>query len=207
MVMTSRVEQVSAPPQVEPSPLIPTEVPLRRLTVDEYHRMINAGIFDEDERVELIDGLLIQMTPQRRPHARVIQRLNRALVRQLGDDYAVLPQLPLTLADDAEPEPDLAVVSAAEAASHEHHPRTASLVIEVAHGLLGFDRASKATLYARSGIPEYWIVNVKDECVEVYRDPDVNGARYRTTATFASGQVLSPSTLPGLSIPVADLFA
>ena len=84
----------------------------RRISVDEYHRMIEAGILGEDEKVQLIDGALGQMTPQGRPHAFAIQRLNRLLLRALGDDYEVLTQLPLTLGGDSEPEPDLAVVRA-----------------------------------------------------------------------------------------------
>ncbi len=124
----------------------------RRITLDEYHRMAEAGILGEDEHVELIDGMLVAMTPQGRAHARVIQRLTRLLVRALGDDLEVLPQLPLTLPDDSEPEPDLAVVRAEDAQSGEHHPRTALLVVEVAGDSLRLDRGSKAALYARAGI-------------------------------------------------------
>lgn len=119
----------------------------RRITLDEYHRIVEAGILGEDEHVELIDGMLVAMTPQGRAHARVIQRLTRLLVRTLGDDLEVLPQLPLTLPDDSEPEPDLAVVRAEDAQSGEHHPRTALLVIEVAGDSLRLDRGSKAALF------------------------------------------------------------
>ncbi len=180
--------------------------PLRRLSVDEYHKMIDAGILDEDEHVQLVDGLLLQMTPQGRPHAFVIQRLTKLLLRALSDDYAVLPQLPLTLGDDSEPEPDLAVVRADDARSYDHHPRTALLVIEVASDSLRFDRTTKGALYARSNISEYGIVNVVDDCVEVYRDPDPKAKRYRSALTLRSGQALSPPSVPGLSIPVAELF-
>jgi Uma2 family endonuclease len=104
----------------------------RPITVDEYHRMIGAGILGEDEHVQLLAGTVVAMTPQGRPHARVVQRLTRLFVRAVGDDLEVLTQLPLTLLDDSEPEPDLAVVKAEDAQSGEHHPRTAVLVIEVA---------------------------------------------------------------------------
>ena len=114
------------------TPLLPDVLEgQRRITVDEYHCMIEAGILGEDEHVQLLSGTLVAMTPQGRPHARVVQRLNRLLVRAIGDDLEVLTQLPLTLLDESEPEPDLAVVRAEDAQSAEHHPRTAVLVIEV----------------------------------------------------------------------------
>src|SRR4249920_2907795 len=90
---------------------------LRRIRVDEYHRMIEAGILGEDEHVQLVDGMLVAMSPQGRPHAFVIQELTGLLVRALSDEFKVLTQLPLTLDDDSEPEPDLAVVHARDAAS------------------------------------------------------------------------------------------
>jgi Uma2 family endonuclease len=178
----------------------------RRITVDEYHRMIAAGILGEDERVQLISGTLVAMTPQGGPHARVIQRLNRLLVRAVGDDLVVRPQLPLTLVDDSEPEPDLAVVRAGDAESRERHPRTALLVVEVAGESLPLDRQAKAVLYARAGIPEYWIVNLAESTVEVRREPDPASGSYRTKAVARGGDTLVAASVPGLSIGVADLF-
>lgn len=178
----------------------------RRITVDEYHRMIAAGILGEDEHVQLIAGTLVAMTPQGGPHARVIQRLNRLLVRAVGDDLVVRPQLPLTLVDDSEPEPDLAVVRARDAESGERHPRTALLVVEVAGESLPLDRQAKAVLYARAGIPEYWIVNLAESTVEVRREPDSGLGVYRTRTVARGGETLIAGTVPGLSIAVADLF-
>ena len=178
----------------------------RRITVDEYHRMIAAGILGEDERVQLISGTLVAMTPQGGPHARVIQRLNRLLVRAVGDDLVVRPQLPLTLVDDSEPEPDLAVVQAGDAESRERHPRTALLVVEVAGESLPLDRQAKAVLYARAGIPEYWIVNLAESTVEVRREPDTASGSYRTKTVARGGDTLVAARVPGLSIGVADLF-
>jgi Uma2 family endonuclease len=178
----------------------------RRISVDEYHRMIQAGILGEDEKVQLIDGVLVQMTPQGRPHAFVIQRLNRLLVRALGDDYEVLTQLPLTLSGDSEPEPDLAVVRTQDAQSRTEHPTTAQLVIEVAGESLRFDRRSKAALYARAGIPEYWIVNLADASIEVHRDPDTSSGVYRKALVCRPGETLSAAALPGFHVDVASLF-
>ena len=179
---------------------------LRRIRVGEYHRMIEAGILREDERVQLIDGMLVAMTPQGRAHAFVIQELNRILVRRLGDDFRVLSQLPLTLPGDSEPEPDLAVVRAREAASSTHHPGSALLVIEVAGESLRFDRQTKAALYARNGIPEYWIVNLAEPAIEAHSEPDRATGVYRSSAVVASGETLVARSVPNLTIDVASLF-
>ena len=179
---------------------------LRPISVDEYHRMIEAGILDEDEKVQLIDGMLVAMTPQGRPHAYVIQWLTRQLVRALGDDFELLPQLPLTLSASSEPEPDLAVVRAQDAASRTHHPATALLVIEVSGDSLRFDRRTKAALYARAGIPEYWIVNLEDASIEVYRDPEAASGIYRQTLVVRRGETLTAAAVPGVQVDVAPLF-
>jgi Uma2 family endonuclease len=179
---------------------------LRRIRVEEYHRMIEAGILGEDERVQLIDGMLVAMTPQGRAHAFVIQELTRILVRQLGDDFRVLSQLPLTLAGDSEPEPDIAVVRAREAASSTRHPGTALLVIEVAGESLRFDRQTKAAVYARHAIPEYWIVNLADAAIEVHRDPDPSSAAYRRTFAVHRGDALEAQSVEGVRLDVGVLF-
>ena len=178
----------------------------RRITVDEYHRMIEAGIFGEDEHVQLIAGTLVAMTPQGSRHAVVIQRLTAALVRAVGDDLAVRPQLPLTLLDDSEPEPDLAVIRVADAPLEGPHPRSARLVVEVAGESLRLDRQSKAALYARAGIPEYWIVNLTDSTIEVLDEADPVTGAYRSRAVVASGDTLVARSVPGLEIDVALLF-
>ena len=179
---------------------------LRRIRVNEYHRMIEAGILGEDERVQLIDGLLFAMTPQGRPHAFVIQELNRLLVRALPDQFKVLTQLPLTLGDDSEPEPDLAVVKSQDAGSRTEHPTTALLVIEVAGESLRFDRRSKAALYARAGIPEYWIVNLSEAAIEVSRSPDRTSGEYRTSLVCRRGEILTAAAVPGIRVDVGSLF-
>jgi len=179
---------------------------LRPISVGEYHRMIEAGILDEDEKVQLIDGMLVAMTPQGRPHAFVIQELNRLLVRALGDDFKVLIQLPLTLGEASEPEPDLAVVRAQDATSSKSHPATALLVIEVAGDSLHFDRRTKGALYARTGIPEYWIVILEDASIEVYRDPEPASGAYRQTLVVRRGETLTAVAVPGVHVGVAALF-
>lgn len=94
-----------------------------------------------------------------------------------------------------------------DARSNDEHPHTAQLVIEVARASLNTDRTLKGALYARFGVPEYWIVNLKDACVEVYRDPDTRAGRYRTAATLGPTDVLSCTSVPGLSVALSDLFS
>lgn len=178
----------------------------RRIAVGEYHRMIEAGILGEDEHVELITGTLVAMTPQGSRHAVVIQRLTAALVRAVGDDLAVRPQLPLTLSEDSEPEPDLAVVRTSDAPLEGPHPRGALLVIEVAGDSLRFDRQSKRVLYAGAGIPEYWIVNLAEAAIEAHSDPDPVTGLYRSSAVVRAGETVVSRTLPDLAIDVARLF-
>ena len=177
----------------------------RLLSVDEYHRMIAAGILDEDERLELLEGVIVAVAPQSPAHAYCLQWLTRFLVRRLGDAYAVRPQLPLTLGERNEPEPDLTVVRA-DSASKDHHPGTAVLAIEVSGDSLRKDRRVKAAVYARFGIAEYWIVNVEARVVEVLSDPDAGDGAYRRTRIVTTSETLTSEALPELSFPVAELF-
>jgi Uma2 family endonuclease len=177
----------------------------RLLSVDEYHRMIAAGILDEDERLELLEGVIVAMAPQSPAHAYCIQWLTRFLVRRLGEAYGVRPQLPLTLGERNEPEPDLTVVRA-DSASKDHHPGTAVLAIEVSGDSLRKDRRVKAAVYARFGIAEYWIVNVEARVVEVLSDPDAGDGAYRRTRIVTTSETLTSEALPELSFPVAELF-
>lgn len=178
----------------------------RRITVDEYHRMMEAGSLGEDDRVQLIAGTIVAMTPQGPAHALAIQNLTRLVAQELPAELALRVQLPLTLPHDSEPEPDLAVVRLEEARSREHHPRTALLVVEVAGDSLRLDREEKAVLYARAGIPEYWIVNLAESAVEVQRDPEPAAGAYRVKAAVSSEGTLAAASVPGLRIDVAGLF-
>jgi len=182
------------------------ELDRRPITVADYHRMIEAGILDEDEHVELVEGVIVTVGPQGPRHAVVIQRLTALLIRQLGSQHAVRPQLPLTLGEASEPEPDLAVVDVAEAASTERHPGHALLVIEVADASLRKDRLVKASLYAAFGISEYWIVNLTGRRIEVHRDPDAAGRRYRTILEFSGDQELRCSSVPAIGVRVDEII-
>jgi Uma2 family endonuclease len=179
----------------------------RRFTLDEYHQLLRVGVLKEDEHVELLEGLIVDMTPQGRPHALVISRLNRFLSRALGEAYSVRPQLPLSLGPDSEPEPDLAIVTREEEEHAEEHPRTALLVVEVAVDSLRVDRLIKGRVYARAGIPEYWVVDVAGRLVEVYTAPVAGEGRYLSLRTVKGDETLAPSMLPGLVLHLAALFS
>ena len=214
-VTTSRTETAQTPAgealDERTAPLLPDadpDVPLRRFTVDEYHKIIEAGILDEDEHLELLDGLVVvaRVGPMNEPHAYAVQELNRILTRQLGDEYRVRPQLPVTLGDRNEPEPDFAVVRTEDSRRGTGHPKQALIYIEVADSSLRKDRRLKAALYARFGTPEYVIVNIGQEIVEVHRDPDRSEDRYRTSLTLSRGDTFTSAVVPNLSFAVADLF-
>ncbi|HUH04166.1 MAG TPA: Uma2 family endonuclease [Kofleriaceae bacterium] len=176
----------------------------RRLTVREYHQMIDAGVFDENEHVELLAGVLVALSPHGPRHARALRTLNRLLVKAVTDEYEVLPQLPLTLGGGSEPEPDIAVVRAADVAEAIRHPTTAVLVIEVSSSSLAIDRA-KATIYAGAGVSEYWIVDVDQGLIEVYREPDPTASRYASVQSVARGERLSPQFASDIVVTVNDI--
>lgn len=195
------------PASVSPIEELLRVAPLARLSLDQYHGMIAAGVLGEDDRVELLEGVLVDMSPQSAGHAFVIQTLNLALARALPRGFVVRPQLPLTLASgESEPEPDLAVVRATDATSSERHPATALLVVEVAAESLAKDQTVKARLYARAGIPEYWIVDVAARAVEVRRDPDAEAGTWGSVARLTAPAELTSALLPGFRIAVGELF-
>lgn len=175
------------------------------VTVAEYHSLIDAGSLGEDDRVELLEGEIVEMSPQDKPHARALARLNRILTRAVGDAYVVRPQLPLTFSD-SEPEPDLAVVRAADEAAATRHPSTALLVVEIADSSVQRDLERKARVYARAGVPEYWLVQVKLHSVLVLRAPDPGSGTYRDTRAVGLDGSLTAAAFPGPQIAVRTLF-
>src|SRR5258706_12147964 len=150
----------------------------RHWTREEYERLVAEGFFQPEERLELVDGLIFEMTPQNSWHAAAIQALQEALLPIFGKGYSLRVQMPLALGFDSEPEPDLAVVTGHWRNYRDRHPATAVLVVEVAETTLLHDRERKASLYSRAGIPDYWILNRAGACLEVLRDPQ-NGV-YRS---------------------------
>lgn len=176
----------------------------KRWTRQEYDRMAEAGIFSPGDRVQLIEGDIITMTPQNSPHATAVGKTQRVLDRLFGPSVWVRVQMPLIVDPDSEPEPDLAVVPGEPADYRNEHPRTALLVVEVSDSTLPLDRDRKRAIYARAGISEYWIVNLADRCLEVYRDPAPGGS-YLSSKEFGPSESVIPLAAIA-AIAVIDLL-
>jgi Uma2 family endonuclease len=185
-VVTARIATV--PPSFLARTLYP------KVTVDEYHQMIKDGVFDDGDPIELIEGYLVQKMSHNPPHSVAVQRLTKRLIRLAPLGWEVRCQLPITLAD-SEPEPDGLLARGDEATFTTHHPAPIEigLVVEVADSSRYSDRIEKGRVYARAGIPVYWIVNVADRRVEVYTNPDTtaNPPAYKTRTDYQPGDVVS----------------
>lgn len=177
----------------------------RRFTVDEYHRMAEAGILGEDDRVELLDGEIVAMSPIGARHAGAVKKLNSLLSRAAA--HVVLGiQDPVVLDRYWEPQPDVTVLKARPDEYRTSHPRPEDvlLVIEVADTTADRDRQVKVPSYARAGIPEVWLVNIPADSMEVYRDPQ--GGAYRNVRIATRGDTLRPVLLPELRVQVSDVL-
>lgn len=174
----------------------------RLFTVDEYYQMSRAGILCEDDRVELIEGEVAEMTPIGRRHAACVDRLNRLFSRQVGEHAIVRVQNPVRLSKYSEPQPDLALLQPRPDFYAQAHPEPADvlLVIEVAETSADTDRIVKVPLYARAGVPEVWLVDLAEECIEIYRKPSPRG--YGEILRTWRGEDISPQTLPEVSLSV-----
>ncbi len=179
----------------------------RRFTVGDYLRLELAGLLTEDDRVELIEGELIDMAPIGSPHAGIVTRLTRYLSGVPAKFALVSVQNPVHLDDMSEPQPDLMLLRPRADAYTRLHPRPADvlLLIEVADSSLDYDRTVKALLYARFAIPELWIVDIPNEVVHVFLGPTPDG--YSHVQEWRAGSVVSPHTFPGSRLEVASLFA
>ena len=177
-----------------------------RFTVADYHRMAEAGILNEDSRVELIQGQIVDMAAIGAPHLGMVNRLNRLLSAVLAGSAVISVQNPVRLDDASEPEPDVAVLKPRVDDYGTATPRAADvlLLIEVADTSLSHDRDVKAPLYAEGGIAEYWIVDLAGPAVEVHRQP--RNGRYAQVQRVGPERVLDISMLPGVTLPAADLF-
>ncbi|MEQ8456479.1 MAG: Uma2 family endonuclease [Sandaracinaceae bacterium] len=174
---------------------------VRRLRRAEYDRLVEEGAF-ADERVELIRGVIIRRPPQGPTHTSPIDRLTELLVLKLSGRARVRVQGPLIAPDDSEPEPDLAVIPPGD--YDDAHPSVAWLVIEVAESSLSYDRLTKAPLYAAMGVPEYWIVNVREAAIEVHRQPE--GDRYARVTSHGRGETITLERFADASIDVDDVL-
>jgi len=168
----------------------------RRFTVSEYHRMAEAGILGEDDRVELIDGQIYVMSPIGSQHAACVNHLSRLFILGVHDQAVVHIQNPILLTPNSEPEPDVALLAPRDDAYAARHPRPdeVMLIVEVSGSSLAFDQTTKLPLYAQSGIPEVWIVALQEDQLHIHREPSASG--YAEHAIRERGDTLTVHALP-----------
>jgi Uma2 family endonuclease len=175
-------------------------------TVAEYERMGEAGILSEDDRVELIEGEIIEMSPIGERHAACVDALAELLKELLGRSVNVRIQNPIRLDDYSEPQPDIALLKRRDDFYRHAHPRPADvlLVVEVSDSTLEYDRQIKLPLYARAGVPEVWIVNLVDDVIETYAQP--SGDSYRAAGRFARAETVKSSAVESLRVEVSAVL-
>ena len=184
---------------------IEVELPHRLFTVEEYHRMGEAGIFGPEERVELIEGEVVEMSPIGPRHASCVINANRLFLTRLGDRAVISPQNPLVVRPRSEPQPDLLLLRPRASYRQElPAPEDVLLAVEVADTTVRFDRLVKGRLYARAGIAEFWLLLSAERTVEVHREPGPEG--YARVTVHGPGQTVSPLAFPDVAFSVPDFF-
>jgi Uma2 family endonuclease len=165
-----------------------TDFTRRRFTIDEYHRMAETGIFGSDERMELIDGEIVSMSPMGSRHAAVIRRIERMASKAVAESGLVQTQMPIKLNGDSEPEPDLAIVRSRDDFYEDEHARADDvlLLIEVSDSSLNYDSTTKRDLFARHCIAEYWVVDLNSDTITVYQAAD--GNHYSRKTSYSRGE-------------------
>ncbi|MEO6029602.1 MAG: Uma2 family endonuclease [Candidatus Binatia bacterium] len=177
-----------------------------RVTRERYWQLVEDGVIGPDDRVELLDGVIVAMSPQNPPHAYAVARLSRWLHAVVGNEGFVRVRMPLDVSAASIPEPDLAVIAGRIEDAATGHPTTALLIVEVAESSVAQDRLTKGPMYAAAGIPEYWLVNLREHCVEVHRQPVRAERRYVETRIARADDVLDVAALPDSSISVHEIL-
>ena len=183
-------------------------VKVRLWTRDKYYQMAELGFFD-GKRVELIEGEIIEMSPMKSLHATALTLLIEVLRLSFSKEFIIRSQLPMSFSRASEPEPDVAVVQGTIRAYTAAHPKTAELIIEVSDSTIRYDRTKKAGLYAKNKIQEYWILNVKNRSLEVYRRPIRDkklGFVYTEIQILTEKDSVSPLSAPDAKVKVADIL-
>jgi Uma2 family endonuclease len=178
----------------------------RKFTSKEYHRMAEAGILQPDERVELIEGDVVEMAPIGSRHAACVNRLNRILSEGLRSRAIISVQNPIRLGEHSEPQPDLTLLRPRPDFYSDSHPDSADviLLVEVADTSEDYDREVKMPLYAQYGIPEAWLVDISSRSIQIYRDPGPEG--YGDIQQVGQGRSIAPQAFPGLGLVVEEVF-
>ena len=180
-------------------------------TVEEFQRAYDLGVFGFDTKLELIEGEIIRKMTQREAHAWTIRAVEEALRRAFSEGHDVRAQLPLVFGPRSKPEPDLAVVVGSFNDYKQTHPTTAALIVEVSDTTLAYDRSTKAALYSRAGVEDYWIVNLPDGVLEVHRQPapmadQPLGHHYRSIIRLTKADTVSPLALPDAVVAVSKML-
>ncbi|MYC28817.1 MAG: Uma2 family endonuclease [Chloroflexi bacterium] len=207
--MTTQQKIPASPPATSP-PEAPTVAAAgrerRKFTVAEYYRMADVGILGPDERVELIEGDIIVMAPIGPGHAGSVDIIGNLFVRKLGEGFIVRSQNPIHLDDGSEPQPDIVVAFHRDDYYTSAHPTPVDilLTVEVAQSSLEYDRDIKAHLYGRNAIPETWVRNLPEDCIERFTEPGPDG--YLQHTIHRRGESITPGSLPDLVLAVEDLL-
>lgn len=186
--------------------MLPAEVKRHRFTVQEYHGMVDAGLLAEDDRVELIDGEIVEMTPIGARHLACVVTLTHLLIEASGGKYFVSVQNPILLDEGNEPQPDLSLLRMRPdpAAESLPGPDDVLLVVEVSDATLSYDRNVKLPRYARSGVPEVWLVNLEARKVEIHSEP--SSQSYRSSRVVGSGEQVRSITAD-IELPAEEVFS
>jgi Uma2 family endonuclease len=176
----------------------------RRFTIEEYEKMAATGILAQDDRVELIEGEIVEMSPIGAPHMAAVAALTRLLISHVGERAWLWGQGPVRIPPRSIPQPDVALLRPRSYRREDATTADALLFIEVADTSLQYDRTVKLRLYAQAGIPEYWVVDVNTDTVEVYRSP--SGEQYATRQVLARGESIAPLAFPDAIIPIEGIF-
>lgn len=188
----------------DPTPDVPSE-PVR-IPAERYFALAREGAFGESDRVELLEGVIVCVPPMSPRHGWAITAASAALQPLVGRRASLRVQCPLVLGTFSVPEPDLAVVPGTASDWGDRHPTTALLVVEASSRSLPQDRLTKSAIYARAGIPEYWILDPAARRLEVRRDPDAAQGRYRTLLGYEIAEDVEPVFAPVRTVPVRDLL-
>lgn len=186
-------------PMFDPDLLAPEAI--RKLSRREYDKLVDLGVF-EDERIELLRGMLVTMSPQGGPHATISSWFSQELAIRLGRDFDVRGHCPYAATDDSEPEPDVSV--SRRVTNLLEHPSSPLLVIEVADSSVRKDRKLKGPIYAEAGAPEYWLVVIANDQLQVEVHTNPTPAGYRNVEILRDGDTLRPTRL-AIEIPVLDI--
>lgn len=175
-------------------------------TATRYFALVGEGLLAPDERVELLEGIIVSMPPHLPSHANGVRIADRALRRAFGPEVVVSAQLPFVAGASSVPEPDFAILPGHLEDYATEHPTRALLVVEIAESSLAQDRLTKSRIYAKAGVPDYWIVNLRDEVVEWYSDPDRESRLYRSKGTAVGTDRLRVTAFPDAILVAADLL-